>query len=95
MDPVFRNKYLKNMLKHGYAVIVIERPGTGASFGVMDASFEVGAKEVNEVLNWIAAQKWCDGNIGMYGDSFQAMIQFAAATTRNPHHSFQSGIGWS
>ena len=85
MDPVFRNRYLKKMLKHGYAVIVVERPGTGASFGVMDASFEVGAKEVNEILNWIASQKWCDGNIGMYGDSFQAMIQFAAATTGNPH----------
>jgi len=39
MDPVFRTKYLRNMLKHGYAVIVVERPGTGASFGVMNASF--------------------------------------------------------
>jgi len=85
MDPVFRTKYLENMLKHGYAVIVVERPGTGASFGVMNASFEVGAKEVNEILDWIAAQNWCDGNIGMYGDSFQAMIQFAAAATGNPH----------
>ena len=83
MGPVFRTKYLKNMLKHGYAVIVVERPGTGASFGVMNASFEVGAKEVNEILDWIAAQNWCDGNIGMYGDSFQAMIQFAAAATGN------------
>jgi putative CocE/NonD family hydrolase len=85
MDAIFRTKYLKNMLKHGYAVIVVERPGTGASFGIMNASFEVGAKEVNEILDWIAAQNWCDGNIGMYGDSFQAMIQFAAMTTGNPH----------
>ncbi len=85
MDAVFRTKYLENMLKHGYAVIVVERPGTGASFGVLNASFEVGAKEVDEILDWIAVQDWCNGNIGMYGDSFQAMIQFAAATTRNPH----------
>ena len=85
MDPVFRNRYLERMLNHGYAVIVVERPGTGASFGIMNASFEEGAKEANEILNWIAAQKWCDGNIGMYGDSFQAMIQFAAASVGNPH----------
>ncbi len=85
IDAVFRTKYLENLLKHGYAVIVVERPGTGASFGIMNASFEVGAKEVNEILNWIAAQDWCNGNIGMYGDSFQAMIQFAAAATGNPH----------
>jgi len=85
MDPVFRTQYLENMLKHGYAVIVVERPGTGASFGVMNASFEVGAKEVNEILNWIATQNWGNGSVGMYGDSFQAMIQFAAAATGNPH----------
>jgi putative CocE/NonD family hydrolase len=85
MDPVLRTKYIENLIKHGYAVLVVERPGTGASFGVMNASFEVGAKEVDEILNWITAQKWCNGNIGMYGDSFQAMIQFAAAATGNPH----------
>jgi uncharacterized protein len=85
MDPVFRTKYLENLLKHGYAVLVVERPGTGASFGVMNASFEAGGAEVNEILNWTAAQKWCNGNIGMYGDSFQAMIQFAAAAAGNPH----------
>jgi predicted acyl esterase len=84
MDVVFNTKWLKDMLHHGYAVIVVERPGTGASFGVMDPSFEVGAKQADETLDWIAAQDWCDGNIGMFGDSWQAMIQFAAASTGNP-----------
>jgi putative CocE/NonD family hydrolase len=85
MDPVFRTKWLGNMLQHGYAVIVVERPGTGASFGTLDPSFEVGADEVDQILDWIAVQDWCDGNIGMFGDSWQAMIQFAAASAGNPH----------
>ncbi len=85
MDPLFRTKWLNNMVKHGYAVIVVERPGTGASFGVMNAGMEVVAKEENEILNSIASQAWCNGNIGMYGDSFQAMVQFTAASTGNPH----------
>ncbi len=85
MDPIFRTKWLGHMLEHGYTVIVVERPGTGASFGTLDPSFEVGANEVDEILDWIAAQDWCDGNIGMFGDSWQAMIQFAAASTGNPH----------
>jgi uncharacterized protein len=51
----------------------------------MDASFEAAAKNADEILNWIAAQDWCNGNIGMFGDSFQAMIQFAAAAQGNPH----------
>lgn len=85
MDPLFRTKWLKDMLKHGYAVIVVERPGTGASFGRPDMSFESGAREGDQILNWIASQPWCDGNIGMFGDSFQAMIQFAIAGSGNPH----------
>ena len=85
MDPLFRTGWLKNMVKQGYAVIVVERPGTGASFGRLNPSFEAGAVEANEILNWIASQEWCDGNIGMYGDSWQGQIQFSAASTGNPH----------
>ena len=85
MDPVFRTPYLENLLRHGYAVIVVERPGTGASFGVMNASFEASSQETNEIMNWIAGQEWCNGNIGMFGDSFQAMVQFAAAASGNSH----------
>jgi putative CocE/NonD family hydrolase len=79
MDPVFRTPWLKAMLRHGYAVVVVERPGTGASFGAMDPSMETGGREAAQVIDWIEAQPWCDGGIGMFGDSFQAMVQFAAA----------------
>lgn len=51
MDAVFNTSWLKILLHHGYAVLVVERPGTGASFGVMDPSFEVGAKQANEILD--------------------------------------------
>ena len=57
MDPLFRTKWLGNMVRHGYAVIVVERPGTGASFGRMNPSFEAGAREIDEILNWIASKK--------------------------------------
>jgi putative CocE/NonD family hydrolase len=73
------------MIKHGYAVVVVERPGTGASFGLMNPSFEANAREIDEILDWIAAQPWSNGNIGMFGDSYQAMVQFPAAATGNPH----------
>lgn len=85
MDPVFRTKWLDNMIKHGYAVIVVERPGTGASFGILNPAFSVGAAEADEILNWIAAQPWCDGNIGMFGDSWQGQIQFAVAAKGNKY----------
>lgn len=85
LDPLWRTKWLGNLVKSGYAVVVVERPGTGASFGTYSGFDADMAREANEILNWMAAQQWCDGNIGMYGDSAQAQVQFAAASTGNPH----------
>lgn len=84
-DQVFRSPWLKGLTEHGYAVVAVERPGTGASSGIMRASFECAADEADEILNWIAAQPWCDGNIGMFGASMVAMAQYAAASAGNPH----------
>jgi putative CocE/NonD family hydrolase len=84
-DALFRTKWLGEMLNSGYAVIVVDRPGTGASFGQLNGDPDVVVSEADEILNWIAAQPWSDGNIGMFGDSIQAQIQFRAASTGNPH----------
>jgi putative CocE/NonD family hydrolase len=85
IDAMIKTEWLGEMVKHGYVVVVVDRPGTGASFGKLDLSPEAGARETNEILNWIANQEWCDGNIGMFGDSIQAQVQFQAASTGNPH----------
>jgi uncharacterized protein len=84
-DAINRTPWLGEMLNSGYAAIVVDRPGTGASFGVFNGAPEIVVGETNEILNWIAAQPWSDGNIGMFGDSIQAQIQFRAASTGNPH----------
>jgi hypothetical protein len=84
-DAVSRTPWLVEMLNSGYAIVVVDRPGTGASFGKFNGNPEVLADETDQILNWIAAQEWSDGNIGMFGDSIQAQIQFQAASTGNPH----------
>ena len=84
-DAVSRTPWLEEMLNSGYAVFVVDRPGTGASFGKFNGNPEVLAGETDQILNWIAAQEWSDGNIGMFGDSIQAQIQFQAASIGNPH----------
>ena len=85
MDALMRTPWLELLLKHGYAVIVVERPGTGASFGRSDPSFEAAAKEANQIIDWIAAQPWSNGKVGMYGDLWQGQIQLAAASAGNCH----------
>ncbi len=86
-DTPARVPWIGEMLKSGYAVIVIDRPGTGASFGEPPTPNDIESlvHELDEILDWIAEQPWSTGKIGMFGDSIQARIQFIAATTGNPH----------
>jgi len=84
--PLFRDRWLGNVVSHGYIVVSVDRPGMGASFSSpTPGNMEIAAKFENEIMDWIATQSWSDGNIAMYGDSQQAMVQFAAASTGNPH----------
>ena len=38
-----------------------------------------------DLVEWAAAQPWCDGNVGMIGISYFAMTQLEAAVERPPH----------
>src|SRR4030067_917819 len=38
-----------------------------------------------EVINWIAKQPWCDGNVGMFGVSYFAWIQMFIASLNPPN----------
>src|SRR5512146_1381993 len=86
MDPLFKDPWLGSMVKRGYIIISVDRPGTGASFSSpTPGSMETASKFLNEIIDWIAAQPWSDGNVGMYGESQLAMVQFAAVAAGNPH----------
>ena len=85
IDPLFRTDWLEPMVKRGYAILVVEQPGTGASFGAQDIAFDHAAREGNDILNWIAAQAWSDGQVGMFGESWEAHNELAVASTNNPH----------
>lgn len=55
----------------GYACIRVDIAGTGDSEGTFDDEYsEQELSEGEAVLAWIAAQDWCDGNIGMIGISW-------------------------
>ncbi len=55
----------------GYACVRVDIAGTGDSEGTFDDEYsERELSDGEAVLNWIAAQGWCDGNIGMIGISW-------------------------
>jgi uncharacterized protein len=86
LDPIFRDRWLGKVVSHGYAIVSVDRPGLGASFAACShGSMEQAVIYETEIMDWIAAQPWSDGNIAMYGDSQQAMVQIPAAAAGNPH----------
>ncbi len=55
----------------GYALVLVDARGSGASFGVR--RFELAEDEVadyGEVVDWIIAQPWSNGRVGAYGVSY-------------------------
>jgi hypothetical protein len=66
----------------GYAMVVVDVRGTGASFGSRD-SFRSPAERDDflTIMNWIVAQDWSDGRLGATGISYVGAAADFAATT--------------
>lgn len=68
---------------HGYAIALAEMRGGGASFGgrEIDRGPQIG-RDGKDLVDWIAAQRWSDGTVGMIGASYQGFAQYATAANR-------------
>ena len=68
---------------HGYAHVIADSRGTGSSGGEYRGwmSSEE-ADDGYDLVEWIAAQPWCDGNVGMVGVSYFGTIQLHVAATQ-------------
>jgi len=78
--------WLRTVLKYGYVVAAVDVRGSGASFGTRDGEMtRQEALDAYDITEWLAAQSWCSGNVGMYGLSYLGASQFMAASTRPPH----------
>ncbi len=57
--------------KRGYAAVRVDMRGNGDSQGIMtDEYSEAELSDGVEVINWLAAQPWCNGNVGIMGISW-------------------------
>jgi hypothetical protein len=70
---------------HGYARVLVDARGTGASFGIWRAPFSQDEiKDYGEIVNWIVAQPWSNGKVGAFGNSYEGNTALWLATTMNP-----------
>jgi putative CocE/NonD family hydrolase len=56
---------------HGYACVRVDMRGNGDSSGLMTDEYTIQElADACEVIEWLAAQDWCNGSVGMMGKSW-------------------------
>ena len=71
----------KKMAAHGYAGVVAYARGKGRSSDAI-VPWEHDGADATAVIDWIAAQPWNDGRVGMFGGSHSGYVQWAASKHR-------------
>ena len=73
------------LVDNGYIHVIASQRGAGQSQGQYDHMSAVEQTDMFDLVEWIAMQNWCDGNVGMIGDSHYAVNCLWAATQQPPH----------
>ncbi len=70
----------------GYVAIVPLMRGVGRSGGEWEhGSFRQGGRDAHDLVEWLATQPYCDGRMGMVGESFGGQTAYGAAIERPEH----------
>lgn len=68
----------------GYALVAVDVRGRGDSMGEFKP-FVADDDDGYDTVEWVAAQDWCSGHVGMIGFSYDALTQWWAARAAPPH----------
>ncbi|HEY4190881.1 MAG TPA: CocE/NonD family hydrolase [Candidatus Limnocylindrales bacterium] len=70
----------------GFALCRLDVRGTGSSPGVaIDEYAEAETLDGYDAVEWLAAQPWCTGSVGMWGISYGGFTAIQVAKLRPPH----------
>jgi putative CocE/NonD family hydrolase len=75
---------LRRLASYGYPVVEAKLRGVGPSPG-QGGLYERYGPDGYDVIEWTAAQPFCDGKVGMAGASLLGISQWLAARERPPH----------
>jgi putative CocE/NonD family hydrolase len=70
--------------RHGYAFAAVDVRGRGNSEGVFEP-FAHDAQDGHDVVEWLARQPWCSGQVATWGGSYGGFNQWAALKEFPPH----------
>ncbi|WP_345450901.1 CocE/NonD family hydrolase [Arthrobacter gyeryongensis] len=80
---------IARIVKEDYVHVIGDLRGSGFSGGEHIGNYNAGGvslgQDAHDFIEWVAAQPWCDGNVGMVGISYFGSMQVLAAAERPPH----------
>ncbi len=80
---VARGTYLA---ERGYVLCRLDVRGTGSSDGIaLDEYTEAETLDGYDAVEWLAAQPWCTGSVGMWGISYGGFTSIQVSALRPPH----------
>jgi len=72
--------------QRGFAFCRLDIRGTGSSQGfALDEYTSIETQDGYETIEWLAAQTWCNGNVGMWGISYGGFASIQVAMLQPPH----------
>lgn len=79
---------IARVVAEDYAHVIGDLRGSGHSEGEHIGNYNAGGvslgQDAYDFIEWVAAQPWCDGNVGMIGISYFGSMQVLAAAERPP-----------
>lgn len=87
-----------SLTDYGYIIVQVARRGNGQSFGSRRGyNDRTEAEDAYEITEWLAAQPWSNGLIGVYGCSNTGDAAMHAVSIRPPHlkAAFAGCFSWS
>lgn len=82
-SPYVTPGFVREDAAHGYVGIIAYARGRGKSTGT-PIPYQHDGDDVRAVIDWIAKQPWCDGQVGMYGSTYSGFTALAAAKRLPP-----------
>lgn len=72
------------LVQRGYATVVVDVRGTGNSAGQWEAFGAREQKDYGQVVDWVVAQPWANGSVGLYGVSYLGITAMLTAAQQHP-----------
>jgi len=85
-DGTMESGSTKYFVSRGYVHVIADVRGCGDSEGeYVGMCPRTEGQDGYDLIEWIARQPWCDGNVGMVGISYLAAVQLYTAIEQPPH----------